>query len=67
MCGLRGWAIEIDRGKEGASIIREKAATYRRVATDRDFYGRYGRMPIPLWVVPNAARADIITRAWAEV
>ncbi len=37
MCGRRGGAIEIGHGKEGVSIIREKAAANRRVATDPDF------------------------------
>ncbi len=48
-------------------MIREKAAAYQRIWQDPSFYARYGRMPIPLWIVPDTTRADIIMRTWAEV
>ncbi len=64
---LRGWAVEVDRRTEGAAVIREKAVAYQRIWNDPAFYTRYGRMPIPLWIVPDTHRADLIMQAWHQV
>jgi hypothetical protein len=64
---IRAYAVEIDRATEAASIIREKAIRYNAVATDPGFYRRYGRMPIPLWVVPSSSRRDQVQMLWEAV
>jgi hypothetical protein len=66
---VRGWAVEVDRATEGLSVIRHKAVAYKAIAENPDFYGRewHGRMPIPLWLVPDRVRAAAILDVWATV
>jgi hypothetical protein len=64
---LRGWAVEVDRRTERLPVIREKALAYKRVWNDPAFYERYGRMPVPLWIVPDQDRANQIMQAWHSV
>ncbi len=64
---MRGWAIEVDRRTEALSIIHEKGVRYKAVWNDPGFYQRYGRMPIPLWVVPTAQRGNAILKEWFAV
>ncbi|MDQ5850861.1 MAG: replication-relaxation family protein [Chloroflexota bacterium] len=64
---VRGFAVEVDRETEGIGVIRDKAAGYKQVWGDPSFYRRYGRMPVPLWVVPNRRRLGTIMEAWRAV
>ncbi len=61
------WAIEVDRRTEARSIIREKAEAYKRIWNDPAYYRDGRRMPIPLWIVPDARRANAIVREWFAV
>jgi hypothetical protein len=62
-----GWAIEVDRRTEARSIIREKAEAYKRIWADPAYYVGGRRMPVPLWIVPDARRANAIVREWFAV
>ena len=64
---IRGYAVEVDRDNEAIGIIREKAVAYRTVWQDSDFYRRYGRFPVPLWLVPRQRRLEAIMSAWGAV
>ncbi len=63
---ISSWAVEVDRGTEGLGVIREKALAYQARWNDPGFYRRYGKMPIPVWIAPDAPRVDAIMRTWAE-
>lgn len=60
---LRGWAIEVDTGTEALSIIREKALRYQAIYT-QEVVDRLGRLPLPLWVVPDLNRGNAILKTW---
>src|SRR5918997_3373477 len=62
-----GLAVEVDRGTEARSIIREKAEAYKRIWNDPAFYRDGRRMPMPLWIVPDARRANAILKEWFDV
>lgn len=64
--GIKGYAVEIDRDTEPLGIIRGKAESYSAVWIDSTFYQRYGRLPLPLWVVPTVRRQENIMRVWQE-
>ena len=62
---VSSWALEVDRDTEGLAVIRDKALAYQSRWNDPSFYKRYGRMPIPVWIAPDAKRLDAINRMWA--
>ena len=63
---IRGYAVEIDRNTEAIGIIREKAVSYCEIWRDSAFYQRYGRFPVPLWLVPKQRRLETVMDAWAD-
>ena len=63
---IRGYAVEIDRNTEAIGIIREKAVAYSALWRDSAFYQRYGRFPVPLWLVPKQRRLEAIMAAWSS-
>lgn len=63
---IRGYALEIDRDTEPLGVIHDKAVAYQSVWRDSQFFQRYGRMPIPLWVVPSERRLQAIQRVWQQ-
>src|SRR3954447_16563378 len=63
---IRGYAIEIDRHREAIGIIREKALAYQASWRDPSFYARYGKFPLPLWLVPGQHRLETIGAAWQD-
>lgn len=62
--------LEIDCATEPAATLTSKATAYRRVwaegAWQNTWAARYGAPPTILWVVPDAARRDLVQRCWKQ-
>ena len=52
--------------REAIGIIREKALAYQASWRDSSFYARYGKFPLPLWLVPGQRRLEMIGAAWQD-
>jgi hypothetical protein len=57
------YALENDRDTEPPTVIAAKALHYQHAGTP-DWERRYGRFPLPLWLVPSDRRLEQILQLW---
>jgi hypothetical protein len=59
------YALEHDRDTEPPTVIAAKAMHYQHAGTPA-WEKRYGRFPLPMWLVPNDRRLYQILQLWRE-
>jgi hypothetical protein len=57
------YALENDRDSEPLSVIAGKARAYQHAGTQA-WVRRYGRFPLPIWLVPDEARLQNVMHTW---
>lgn len=59
------YALENDRDTEPPTVIAAKAMHYQHAGTPA-WERRYGRFPLPMWLVPDICRLEQILQLWRQ-
>lgn len=60
------YALENDRDTEPPTVIAAKALHYQHAGTPA-WEKRYGRFPLPMWLVPSLRRLEQVLLLWRQV